>query len=371
MFTPGAAGAPDTTATTAFELSDTSSAYGTLGYVSTPTLLASFNGYDGAYPETTLATDAAGDLFGTAGLGGADGYGVVFEIAKTSSGYASTPTILVSFNGSDGETPFGGLVVDADGDLFGTTSTGSGANSSGEVFEIAETSSGYAATPTVLTNFNGANGDGPTAGLVMDASGDLFGTTYSGGGEWNAGVVFEIVKTNSGYASTPTVLATFNIGNGDNPVSGLFLDASGDVFGTTQFGGRDGFGTTFEIVKTSSGYATTPTVLASFNYTDGADIQGGVVADSSGDLFGTAQGGGAVTDGVVYEIVKTSSGYASTPTVLTSFNGADGDEPNGALFLDASGDVFGLTFDGGAPTVMGRYLRSPRRVPAMPRRRRF
>ena len=103
VFTP-VAGSPNTSATTSFTLSDMSSAYVTgSGYASTSTLLASFNGNDGAYLDATLAADAAGDLFGTTISGGASGDGVVFEIAKTSSGYASTPTVLVSFNGSDGD----------------------------------------------------------------------------------------------------------------------------------------------------------------------------------------------------------------------------------------------------------------------------
>ena len=106
----------------------------------------------------------------------------MFEIAKTGSGYASTPTTLVSFNGTNGEDPDAGLIADAAGDLFGTTVSG-GANGDGTVFEIAKTGSGYASTPTTLVSFNGTNGDGPYAGLIADAAGDLFGTTADGWGE--------------------------------------------------------------------------------------------------------------------------------------------------------------------------------------------
>ena len=187
VFTPQA-GAPNTSATTSFALSDASSAYvGVSGYESTLTILASFNGGDGAGPYNTLTTDAAGDLFGeTYGGGGdfgggADDFGGVFEIAKTSSGYASTPTLLASFNDHDGDNPaLGHLALDASGDLFGTTFQG-GSNGAGVVFEIAKTSSGYATTPTVLANFNGSNGDGPQSGLLIDAAGDLFGTAKLGG----------------------------------------------------------------------------------------------------------------------------------------------------------------------------------------------
>ena len=176
MFTP-AAGTPNASATTTFALSDASSAYGTPGYASIPTVLTALDG-DEAQPNTSLAADAAGDLFGTDLHGGANSDGGVFEIVKTSSGYASTATILVSFNRSDGSTPYGDLVVDAFGDLFGTASAG-GANGDGEVLEIAKTSSGYAATPTVLATFDGSNGSGPAAGLVMRFLRRLF---------WNDGV---------------------------------------------------------------------------------------------------------------------------------------------------------------------------------------
>ncbi len=142
--------------------------------------------------------------------GGANNDGTVFEIAKTAGGYASTPTTLVSFNGSDGASPRGSLIADASGDLFGTTELG-GANGDGTVFEIAKTAAGYASTPTTLVSFDGADGAHPTAGLIADANGDLFGTTEAMAGPIvNDGTVFEIAKTATGYASTPTTLVSFN-----------------------------------------------------------------------------------------------------------------------------------------------------------------
>src|SRR6202050_3392881 len=156
------------------------------------TTLVSFNGATGIDPVRSLIADANGDLFGTTAGGGANNAGTVFEIAKTATGYASTPTILVSFNGANGIDPVGSLIADANGDLFGTTA-GGGANNAGTVFEIAKTATGYARTATIMVSFNGANGIDPVGSLIADANGDLFGTTA--GGANNAGTAVEIAKT--------------------------------------------------------------------------------------------------------------------------------------------------------------------------------
>jgi uncharacterized repeat protein (TIGR03803 family) len=331
---------------TVFEIVKTAS-----GYASTPTTLVSFNGSNGANPYGGLIADANGDLFGTTENGGAYGTtaGTVFEIVKTASGYASTPTTLVSF-GSD-SNPKSDLIADANGDLFGTTL-------SGTVFEIVKTASDYASTPTTLVTFNGSDGAAPYGSLIADAHGDLFGTTVSGGANGtNDGTVFEIVKTASGYASTPTTLVSFNGSNGANPYGSLIADAKGDLFGTTSgmigSGGVNGDGTVFEIAKTASGYASTPTTLISFNGSNGANPFGSLIADAKGDLFGTTAYGGTYNDGTVFEIVKTASGYASTPTVLVSFNADDGANPYCSLIADANGDLFGTTVGvtGGGGTV--------------------
>jgi uncharacterized repeat protein (TIGR03803 family) len=313
------------------------------GYASTPTTLVSFNGPDGSSPSGLIA-DANGDLFGTTAEGGANDDGTVFEIVKTASGYASTPTTLISFDGDDGRAPVAHLIADADGDLFGTTDSG-GANNDGTVFEITKTAGGYASTPTTLVSFNGTNGVFADGSLIADANGDLFGTTLEGGAD-NDGTLFEIAKTAVGYASTPTTLVSFNGADGDEPVDGLIADANGDLFGTTPFGGAGNFGTVFEIAKVGAGYASTPITLVSFDGADGEAPFSNLIADADGDLFGTTAGG-AQSDATVFEIEKTAAGYASAPTTLVSFNIADGVDPGG-LIADANGDLFATTLEGGA-----------------------
>jgi len=311
------------------------------------TTLVSFNGTNGDEPLGNLVADSAGNLFGTTDAGGTSSAGTVFEIARTATGYAGTPTTLVSFNETDGANPQAGLVIDANGDLFGTTSwqfTG------GTAFEIAKTAGGYASTPTTLVSFNGADGAVPSSTLIADANGDLFGTTIWSGiygtYGWNGlGTVFEIGKTASGYASSPNTLANFTDNPGAYPTGTLVADAAGDLFGTTDAGGPDNSGTVFEIAKTATGYAN-PTTLVGFEANTGIYAQGSLIIDAAGDLIGmTAEGG---VDGTVYEIAKTATGYASNPTILVTFNGADGDGPDGGLIMDANGNLFGTTSAGGA-----------------------
>jgi uncharacterized repeat protein (TIGR03803 family) len=343
---------------------------------STPTesVLYSFcsqsNCADGTGPVGLIA-DASGNLLGTTDGGGRvssiapDGGGTVFEIAKTASGYASTPTILYSFcsqkNCTDGAGPEAGLTTDANGNLFGTTVAG-GTGQDGTVFEIVKTAGGYASTPTTLYSFfcsvSNCTGLVPNAVLIADASGNLFGTTLEGGSSLK-GTVFELVNDGGG-SYTLTTLYSFcaqtNCTDGSEPAAGLIADASGNLFGTTSEGGANDKGTVFEIAKTAIGYASTPTILYSFcgktNCTDGSEPAAGLIADASGNLFGTTLEGGGNSGGTVFEIAKTTGGYASTVTILYSFcsqrNCADGALPSAAVIADASGNLFGTTASGGA-----------------------
>ena len=228
--------------------------------------------------------------------------------------------------------------MDAAGDLFGTTST-AGANNDGTVFEITKSGGSYSSTPMVLASFNNTNGRTSEAGLIMDAAGDLFGTTANGGAN-GEGNVFEIVKIGGSYSSTPTVLASFNFTNGASLGGGLIMDAAGDLFGTAHAGGANSDGIVFEIAKSGSTYSSTPIVLATFNGTDGASPLGSIVMDASGDLLEITAQGGANSDGTVFEIAKSGGSYSSTPTVLTSFNVTDGNDPIAGLLIDTAGDYW-------------------------------
>jgi uncharacterized repeat protein (TIGR03803 family) len=203
--------------------------------------------------------------------------------SKGGSPVTATLTTLVNLKTPEAE-PMGDLIADSNGDLFGTTS-GVEIND-GSVFEIVKSADGYATTPTILASFADNDGSDPAAGLIADANGDLFGTTATTGGAFGVqgdGTVFEIKKTPTGYASTPTTLVSFNGADGASPAGSLIADASGDLFGATVDGGLSGDGTVFEIEKTPTGYATIPTTLVSFNFADGESPHGGVVTLPCGE----------------------------------------------------------------------------------------
>ena len=354
----------------------------------TDTVLYSFTGTngDGFYPYAGLILDSAGNLYGTTYFGGANDYGTVFEVTPW-----GTETVLHSFTDTngDGAYPYGGLILDSAGSLYGTTTYG-GANVYGTVFELPKGS----ATDTVLYSFTDTNGDGrnPHGGLIMDSAGNFYGTTEQGGSV-NGGIVFKLdAKGNEtvldsfpptdGDGANPhgglimdsagnfcgiteqggsvtdgivfkldakgneTVLDSFPGTNGDGfyPYAGLILDSAGNLYGTTRYGGADYYGTVFELPKGSA----TDTVLYSFTGTngDGANPEAGLIMDSAGNLFGTTFNGGANDYGTVFEV--TPSG---TETILHSFGPSgigEAGEPNGSLVMDSAGNLYGTTEDGGA-----------------------
>jgi uncharacterized repeat protein (TIGR03803 family) len=367
-----------------------------LGVAATPaqaqtfTTLYNFTGWpDGASPYAGLIADAKGNLYGTTFVGGEWNYGAVFEMAKTSTGYAA-PEILYSFTGqADGAYPLAGLLL-IGGDLYGTTENGgTGGTTSpgcfdnvigcGTVFELvppAATSGTW--TETVLYNFTGGNdGAQPLAGLIADKKGNLYGTASAGGpaanfssGDSGAGVVFELVKGTKIVAKkkettwTDQTLYAFQYGNGTNvtdgsrPVAPLIMDKEGNLYGTTSSGGYspNGYshsGTVFELTPpaTTAG-AWSEQLLYTFcteggySCTDGQDPYAGLVMDSKGNLYGTTEYGGAnVNPGTAFELEKTSTGY--TETVLHSFTGnADGGTPLAGLVLKGSA-LYGTTAYGG------------------------
>ena len=252
-------------------------------------------------------------------------------------------TTLASFNGTYGEGSKAGLIMDSSGNLYGTTH-GGGTSNEGTIFELAQGSSAI----TTLASFNGTNGAQPLAGLIMDSSGNLYGTTYEGGASPPSdGTVFELAKG----SGTITTLASFKGTNGQDPEAGLIMDSSGNLYGTTYEGGPSNDGTVFELAKGSG----TITTLASFKGTNGADPQAALIMDSSGNLYGTTEEGGPTWnpslkvygDGTVFELAKGSG----TITTLFSFSPEQswlGDSPRAGLIMDSSGNLYGTTAMGGS-----------------------
>jgi uncharacterized repeat protein (TIGR03803 family) len=313
------------------------------------TTLYTFMGMaDGGNPEASLVMDSAGNLYGTTFQGGklsgcsqvANGCGVVFKLDT-----AGKETALYTFTGgTDGANPFAGLIMDAAGNLYGTTLYGGDSNS-GTVFEIDSTGK-----ETVLHSFTGgADGGNPQAGLVLDQMGNLYGTTQRGG-TYLKGTVFKL-----SLSGEETVLHSF-LGSPDGayPVAGLVMDTGGNLYGTAFQGGvasacySAGCGVVFKLDSSSN-----ETVLYRFSGgTDGANPEGTVVPDSSGNLYGTTLQGGDATAcfsagcGVVFQLATTG-----TETVLHSFGSLsnDGSNPAAGLILDALGNIYGSTQYGVSP----------------------
>jgi uncharacterized repeat protein (TIGR03803 family) len=252
------------------------------------TVLHSFGASgDGSQPYSVLTVDTKGNLYGTTNVGGAYSLGTVFEL--TPSG---TETILWSFgSGTDGANPLAGVVPDTNGNLYGTTEYG-GAYNQGTVFEL--TSSG---TETILWSFgNGTDGANPLAGVILDMQGNLYGTTANGGA-YGDGTVFELTPS-----WTETILHSFenNDIDGIHPYAGLVMDKMGNLYGTTVSGGGSSGAAGIVFEMTPSG---TETILHTFGGTgDGAFPWGGLVFDKSGNLYGTTFAGGANGDGTVFKM---------------------------------------------------------------------
>ena len=320
------------------------------------------SGPDGANPASVLLRDDSGNLYGTTEFGGATGNGTVFELVNNPPG-TYTEIVLYSFRGDthdDGALPFAGLVMDSSGDLFGTTTEG-GTSDGGTVFELVKTADG-GYTPRVLHSFTGTGGDGagPYSTLVMDSSGSLFGTTVLGGVS-GFGTVFEMVNSAGSY--TESVLYSFqaSVSDGGLPYSGLVADSMGNLYGTASLGGASNAGTIFEMVFSAPGSYSEIT-LYSFTGAngDGRAPQTGLIIDSSNNLYGTTLMGGTSTAcgtklgcGTAFELAysSTSKSYATTPTILHTFTGgSDGGSPS-SLIIDSSFNLYGTTQVGGGSTV--------------------
>ena len=252
-------------------------------------------GTDGSGPNGKVVFDAEGNLYGTTYYGGQYGLGTVYE--ATRSGGTWTETVLYSFDGTHGASPSASVVLDRVGNLYGTTSTG-GAHNWGAVFELTPSGSGW--TEQVLYSFtNGNDGRSPAGGLVFDSAGNLYGSTQHNG-QGFGGTVFELSPSGGGWAFTLLYSLSGRAGPGDH----LTLDAAGNLYGTTYQDGIDEQGSVFELSPSGSGWAYTD--LHDFTGgNDGAALPIGAVAlDSSGNIFGTTSQGGRSFSGVIFEITR-------------------------------------------------------------------
>lgn len=311
---------------------------------------------DGLAPYGRLISDAAGNLYGTTADGGPSDAGTVFELTKPGGPAGWNETVLYNFTGgSDGLQPFGGLIVDSAGNLYGTTYRG-GASDDGTVYQMTPPAQqGGAWTETVLYSFaGGSDGMGPQSDLIFDAAGNLYGTTDNGGSPGN-GIVFQLTPGQGG-AWTETVLHRFTNDENTSPRAALIFDRKGSLYGTLANDGQFGAGGIFRLKppSTKDGQWTETTL---YTFTGGDDGFGPLcrLVLFRGSLYGTTVKGGTSNRGTVFQLTPPAHHHGAwMETVLHSFScGSDGCLPWAGLTIDKKGGFYGTTQFGGLPSNGG------------------
>jgi uncharacterized repeat protein (TIGR03803 family) len=296
---------------------------------------------DGQNPSAGVITDRNHNLYGTTSYGGLYGFGTVFKLDASGQ-----ETILHSFSGgADGKYALGGLLLDAEGNLYGTAQEGGNVADCegygcGTVYKIASDG-----TFAVLHTFTGPDGNGPSSALIADSEGNLYGTAEGGGTSTNCtggcGVVFEL-----GTTGVETVLHSFagSPSDGIDPQGWLVRDSAGNLYGTTTYGGEHNLGSIYEI-DANNQESVLHNFLTSPPNPGGQYPFDGLTADANGNLYGTASVGGTYGHGTVFRL-----GADGNFTVLHNFQGPpnDGMEPDGGVITDGHGNIYGATGVGGS-----------------------
>jgi len=309
-------------------------------------------GQDGSQPVAGLTADRTGNLYGTASAGGA-GYGTVFKLAFKNSGWILSP--LYSFSGNDdGAGPVTAPVVGPNGTLYGSTAAGGGGSCS-EIYEYSGCGTIFNLHPSaavcksalcpwtevVLYRFaGGSQGAYPIGKLLFDQSGNIYGTTFDYLQLGSLGTVFELMPSGGGW--TKSVVQRFDGSDGQYPLAGLIFGQSGSLNGTTYYGGANSNGAVYQLTPSGSGWSES--VLYSFQgNNDGANPAAGLISDNAGNLYGATTAGGSGGGGTVFELTPSNGQW--TLSVLYSFTGGAG--PANCLVMDTAGNLYGTTVEDG------------------------
>lgn len=328
----------------------------------TESVLHSFTGQDGEMPEAGLIFDAAGNLYGTTTYGGASyncigypGCGAIFKMSPNSDG-TWTESVLYSFKGEaglfyDGQSPVGSLIFDPAGNLYGTTilggdsTCGQFAGGCGIVFKLTPNSDG-SWTESLSYSFNGTDGEFPSSRLIFDPLGNLYGTTQGGTGSSGYGAtVFKLAPNPDGSWTEGVLHAFSGLSDGQYPLAGLILDVTGNLYGTTQQGGIQnciagygGCGLVFKLTQKSDG-SWKKTVLHMFAGKPVGDPAADLIFDAAGNIYGTASG---PTNGAVFKMTPGPNGRWAY-SILQAFSGKPGSWPTAPVVLDNAGNLYGTT----------------------------
>jgi len=310
-------------------------------------LLHKLRGQVGRKPAAGLILDAAGNLYGTTVGGGVYGRGTVFELSPTPSG-PWTENVLYSFKGKKGSHPYAGVISDSAGNLYGTTLWGGKTKWDGMVFELSRNPDS-SWKETVLHSFEGGtDAEFPRSAVVFDAQGNLYGATPGGDG-WPNGKVFKLAPNPDG-TWTETTLYTFAGGaDGCGSYGDLIIDAADNLYGTTSGYGSCS-GTVFELAPNPDGTWTKSTIHNFAGGNDGSYPYAGVIMDAKGNLYGTTEQGGRGKHswgyGTAFMLTPNPDG-SWKETLLHRFSLEDGSDPVASLAMDAAGNLYGTTRAGG------------------------
>jgi uncharacterized repeat protein (TIGR03803 family) len=307
----------------------------------------------GEYPDTDLVIDPAGNLYGMTVLGGKFGSGTVFQLSPSAAGWVET--VLHHFpSGVGGAQPYGGVTLDAQGNLYGTTVVGGTGlaceEGCGTVFKL--TKSGTTWTHSILHSFQGGeDGSGPGGPVALDHLGNVYGTTPTGGA-YGMGTVYELTPLANGQWQE-TIIHHFTGGEdgGTGSKGRLLIDRNRNIFGVTTIGGTHGLGVVFRMTPGPAGWSLK--TLYSFTGKPGGSFPyGGLIRDDAGTFYGTTYYGGSEGDGVVYKLSQANGVWSET--VLHHFvDGEDGAYPIGGLVWGNNGRLYGTTSDGGSSCGCG------------------
>jgi uncharacterized repeat protein (TIGR03803 family) len=310
-------------------------------------------GVDGRDPATALTFDSAGNAYGTTAAGGDFDLGAVFQLTPSGGGWVET--VIYSFTGgNDGSDPHGGVILGADGNLYGTAvAGGSGGICTGDGCGVV-----YKLTPfggqwseTTLYSFKGGtDGWGPGGRVVFDAAGNLFGTTPNGG-RHSFGTIFKLTPTMNGTWDE-RVIHSFTGGKdgATGSLGDLIFDAAGNIYGVAEQGGANGAGTVYKLSHSPTGGWILTTLYAFKGMPDAAFPFGGLIFDANGNLYGTTYFGGTAGMGTVFQLAPGPNGTWQENILYSFLGGTDGSLPTSTLIFDSRGRLFGTTSAGGRLT---------------------
>jgi uncharacterized repeat protein (TIGR03803 family) len=319
----------------------------TTAAATTTDVIFSFEEDEGEYADTDLETDSLGNIYGTTVLGGDFGSGTVFQLSPTPNGWVHT--VLYSFTGgADGGEPYKGVTLDRDGNLYGTAVTGGSGNCEGGcgvIYKLTNTKGSW--TQKVVHAFTGGDdGSGPGSRVTVDRVGNIYGMTPTGGA-YGLGTIYQIRPLSTG-AATFKVIHTFTGGtDGSNGSAGRMILRDGRLYGAATTGGSNGSGVVFELTPMAFGKWDFKTIYTFQGQPDASFPYGALLFDPSGNIYGTTYYGGANGIGAVYKLSPQPVGEWTEDVIYSFQQGTDGNSPISNLVFDKTGNLYGTTSEGG------------------------